>query len=137
MCCQLLSKVVEAVITKMTEWSFGKLIGYFMQSSMQNSCAVLITKHVINSQRVSAFCYISIAYHSIDLSSSTIDKFAHIGELEAGTKRVFKIKRIHWLCFVPYLSVNVLCKCDGKPSILHTLLIYFKRRDSLKKRVWV
>ena len=35
----------EAVNVKTTDWNSGELIGYQMQSLMQNNCAVLITKH--------------------------------------------------------------------------------------------
>ena len=47
-------------------------------------------------------------------------------------KRPPRNKRIRRHHFVPYLSVIVLAKFHGKPSILHTLLIHLKRRDSLE-----
>ena len=85
-----------------------------------------------------AFSFISIGYLFIDLSSSTIEKFALPVALKAATSKVFKIREIADTCLhVLYLSGNVLTKFHGKPSNLHTLLIRLKRRDSLEKRVRV
>ena len=58
--------------------------------------------------------------------------------VEVATRKALK-ERIRQHC-VPYLSMNVLAKIHGKPSILHTLfrlLIHLKMRNSLKKRVQV
>ena len=66
-------KVAEAINARKRP---GKLIGYQMRSSMQNNCAVLLTKHHPLKARVLVFSLISIDYLFKDLSSSTIENFA-------------------------------------------------------------
>ena len=83
---------------------------------------------------MSAFSFISIGYLFIDFSVKLHYRKIRLtccvlGRHEKGIKN----KRICQHPFVPYLSENVLAKFYGKPSILHTLLIHLKRRDSLKK----
>ena len=80
---------------------------------------------------MSVFSFISIGYRFIDLSSSTIEKFANL-LLKAAMRKIFKIKKFSDTLLVPYLSVNVLTKFHVKPSYLHTLLKGFSRKTSAR-----
>ena len=72
---------------------------------------------------MSALLFISIGYHFIDLSSSTIEKNRVTCYVRGCHERSIKNKRIRRHSFVPYLSGNVLTKFHGKSSNLHSLLI--------------
>ena len=74
----------------MIDWRSSELIGYEMRSLMQKNCAVLITKRQ-SPKGCQHFCFYSIGYLFIDLSSSTIEKFAQRVALGAVKRKVLKI----------------------------------------------
>ena len=77
-----------------------------MRSLMQKNCAVLITKRQ-SPKGCQHFCFYSIGYLFIDLSSSTIEKFAQRVALGAVTRKVLKIKEFtHTLLFLIYQGIK-------------------------------